>query len=337
MDTSLTNTTETKVNSEHYYGIDWLRVIACIGIVVMHIRANTNYQIFGWIYNNLIPVFSDFVYLFMAISSFGMLYGYYDKVMNGKVNWTGFYKKRYIKILPFFALLILLDVAINHNISSLLEGITELTLMHGFIPQDLSVIGVGWYLGTVFVFYLTFPFFCVLVEKKSRARLAFIVSIVLHYICAYYFDLTKRNYLFSLCYFLIGGLVFLYREKIEKSNNINVYILILLLTLAVYLVSDSLNFVKSIARILLIFVILSLAICVKCKSPKMISFISKISMEIYLSHMVIFRAVEKVHLTGIIGNGWPQYILTVCLVLIGTIVFSYVSQNIINRTIAKSK
>ena len=60
-------------------------------------------------------------------------------------------------------------------------------------------------------------------------------------------------------------------------------------------------------------------------------------MEIYLSHMVMFRVMEKVHLTGIIGNGWLQYILTVVLVLIGTIIFSYVSQNIINRIITKSK
>ena len=51
-------------------------------------------------------------------------------------------------------------------------------------------------------------------------------------------------------------------------------------------------------------------------------------MEIYLSHMVIFRVVEKAGLNTLIGNGWTQYAATVALVLVGTIVFAVVVQNI---------
>lgn len=53
-------------------------------------------------------------------------------------------------------------------------------------------------------------------------------------------------------------------------------------------------------------------------------FISSISMEIYLSHMVIFRVIEKIGLDQIIGKGWIQYIVTVVLVLCGTILFAVV-------------
>lgn len=59
------------------------------------------------------------------------------------------------------------------------------------------------------------------------------------------------------------------------------------------------------------------------------SFISSVSMEIYLSHMFIFRIVEKLKLNTIIGNGWLQYLFTVVSVLIGSIVFSLVMQKII--------
>ena len=59
------------------------------------------------------------------------------------------------------------------------------------------------------------------------------------------------------------------------------------------------------------------------------SFISSVSMEIYLSHMFIFRIIEKLKLNTIIGNWWIQYLFTVVSVLIGSIVFSLVMQKII--------
>lgn len=62
---------------------------------------------------------------------------------------------------------------------------------------------------------------------------------------------------------------------------------------------------------------------------KITMFISSISMEIYLSHMVIFRVVEKLNLNVIIGNGWIQYIVTDAIVLLGTILFAAVMQKLI--------
>lgn len=58
-------------------------------------------------------------------------------------------------------------------------------------------------------------------------------------------------------------------------------------------------------------------------------------MEIYLSHMVMFRVVEKTRLNQMFGNGVLQYIVTVMLVLAATIVFSVVMKKVIN--ISESK
>ena len=52
-------------------------------------------------------------------------------------------------------------------------------------------------------------------------------------------------------------------------------------------------------------------------------------MEIYLSHMVLFRLVEKMGLNRMFGNGWLQYFITVILVLFGAICFSVVINRII--------
>lgn len=54
-------------------------------------------------------------------------------------------------------------------------------------------------------------------------------------------------------------------------------------------------------------------------------------MEIYLSHMVIFRVVEKLKLTRILGNGWLQYVVTSVLVIAGATVFAVVMQKIISK------
>ena len=47
-------------------------------------------------------------------------------------------------------------------------------------------------------------------------------------------------------------------------------------------------------------------------------------MEIYLSHMVVFRLVEKMGLNRMFGNGWLQYFITVIMVIFGAICFSVV-------------
>ena len=60
-------------------------------------------------------------------------------------------------------------------------------------------------------------------------------------------------------------------------------------------------------------------------------FFSGISMEIYLSHMVILRVVEKLKLNRILGNGWLQYVVTSVLVIAGATVFAVVMQKIIGK------
>lgn len=209
------------MEKRHYGAIDGLRMIAAFGIAMMHIRANSNYEITGYVYNTIIPSFTNFVFLFMTVSAFGMCCGYYDKMLTNQVNLTEFYGKRFKKILPFFGILVLLDIILSPFVASLYEGFADLTLVFGLLPNagNITVIGVGWFLGLVFVFYLLFPFFCVLIENKRRAWMAFAVSLIYNFACANYFDVGRSNILYSACFFLAGGLIYLYREEIAKLNR----------------------------------------------------------------------------------------------------------------------
>lgn len=203
---------------KRYDAIDGLRTIACLGIVLMHVKANGNYAVSGFVFDKIISSFTNFVFLFMVISAFGMCCGYYEKVVNNKISVGDFYGKRFKKILPFFAVLVILDVIISPSLNALYEAFANLTLLFGFLPGagNITVIGVGWFIGLIFVFYLIFPFYCWLIENKRRAWISFGISLIWNYVGANYFDVGRSNILYSGCFFLAGGLVYLYREQIEQ-------------------------------------------------------------------------------------------------------------------------
>ena len=209
------------MKKEHYGAIDGLRTIACIGIVLMHMAANNSYSISGFIYDSMIPSFTNFVFLFMTVSAFGMCCGYYERIINNKISFNDFYGKRFKKILPFFGLLVLLDIVMSPSIDALYEAFADLTLLFGFLPGagNITVIGVGWFLGLIFVFYICFPFFCVLLQSKRRARMAFAISLIYNIVCTVYFDVGRNNILYSGCYFLAGGLIYLYRHELMNLNR----------------------------------------------------------------------------------------------------------------------
>lgn len=308
-----------KEKYDHYYGIDWLRVIACIGIIMMHMQANNQYVLNGYVFDRGIPSFTNFVFLFMTISAFGMCCGYYDKVLNGKIQWPDFYKKRYLKILPFFSVLVSLDLVMGFSKESLFEAIADVSLLFGLFPNKISVIGVGWFLGVVFAFYLIFPFFCTLVETKKRAWLALAGSLLLNYIGGSYFCLERTNIVYSLCFFIAGGLIYLYRENIAKIK--------LFITLPITIISILMYYIFDGSVYCSLFVSAAMLICtisIGGGYNRVVHFICSISMEMYLSHMVIFRAIERLHLNTIVGNGIAQYIVTIFVVTVGTACFALV-------------
>lgn len=321
-----------------YYGsIDGLRTIAAFGIIMMHIRANSNYVISGDLYNKVIPSFTNFVFLFMLISAFGMYSGYYEKFLNNKINLSNFYKKRFKKILPFFSILVILDVLLFPSIESFCEGFCNLTLMFGFLPRTLSVIGVGWFLGVIFIFYISFPFFAFLLENQKRAWLVFIVSLIYNYISFKFFDLGRTNILYSACFFIAGGLIYLYRQKILIFNKNLIFFITVIVIVAYYIFDENIYICLSVVCLLLVYALLNEGGVLENKITR---FFSDLSLEIYLSHMLIFRIVEKLKLNIILGNGWVQFLLTVTIVICGTTIFSYIVKRIIDymfKTLEKLK
>ena len=228
---------------KHYGAIDGLRTIAAIGIVMMHMGANNTYAISDFVYDRIIPSFKDFVFLFMVLSSFGMCCGYYKKILNNQILISDFYKKRWQKAFPFFALLVVVDLIASPSIESLYEGVVDVTLMFGLLPNtmDISVIGVGWFL-----------------ENKRRAWFSFGISLIYNFICSKYIAADRSNILYSACYFIAGGLIYLYRDEIRILNRW-IVLAITCILVAVYYVFGGNTFTwLSISVLLLSYAVLAL-------------------------------------------------------------------------------
>ena len=213
---------ERKIANNHYPGLDVVRVIAIAGIVLMHVLANGNYDLSGFLFEKVIGTAGNFTILFMMVSAFGMCCGYYEKFKAGTINIEAFYKRRYEKLWPFFALLCILDVVISPSADSVYEIFANLTMLQGLLPNpQISVVGVSWTLAVIFVFYLLFPFFCFLLFSKKRAWLGFIIAGIYNILCQlYFFDeqhvlgnfMERENILYSAIFFMAGGLIYLYRD-----------------------------------------------------------------------------------------------------------------------------
>lgn len=314
------------MNQTRYESLTGLRAYSAVGIVCLHVFTNGgSYGITGFVGEQLIPSFTNLVFLFMIISGFSMCCGYYDKVMSGSIDFKQFYGKRFAKVWPFFAILCALEMAITPNGQSLRETFLNLTLSFTLLTQrSFSVIGVGWFLGVVFVFYYIFPFYCYLISSQRRAWLAFTAALLMNCIGSVYYDVTRSNFGYSAVFFLAGGLIYIYRHRLEEIATKFKWaiILISLITVIMYFVyGPAVPIMLFMYSLILIYSlgVSNSGLLINCATK----FISDVSLEIYLCHMVVFRLLEKMKLVHVFGNNIASYIVTCATVIIGAIVLSY--------------
>lgn len=310
---------------KRYEAIDGLRAFAAVGIVSMHVMTNGGFILPDPVHR-VIGSMGEFVYLFMAVSGFSMCCGYYDRMLSGNVSIVDFYKRRFSKAFPFFALLCLIDFAISPSLHSIFEVFANLTLCFGLLPNPtMSVVGVGWFLGLVFVFYLLFPFYCFLLANKKRAWISFVIALVYNYLCSAYFFSDahvvagydyRTNILYCSVFFLLGGLIFLYRFKLAEivENHIFIPALIAFFGCA-SIVSIGMNCFGGLCAVAGLICIAIKARPLPCLNNAVTLFISGISLEIYLSHMMCFRIVQRLGGAFLLGGSWVSYLIYLAVVL----------------------
>ena len=318
--------------AERYEGIDGLKAYAIIGIALMHVLANGEYELGGFVFDRMIPAFTNLVFLFMMVSGFGMCCGYYQKIVDRKISMEEFYSKRYIKIWPYFALLCALDFVISPSKNSMYEVFANLTLCQGLLPNaNISVIGVSWTLAVIFVFYMLFPFFCFLLENKKKAWIVAVAALIFNFVSSNYFNAERKNIVYDAIYFIAGGLIFLYRKELAdfaSKHKVIAGAILLVATVAYFVLGSS-------TVTMLFFCVTALVYTIGCKVGGMANpvakFLGGICFEVYLCHMVVYRLLEKLHLVHLFGNGLLAYIFTAVAVVCGSVVLSVCAKWFLNK------
>lgn len=345
--------------NERYSSLDGLRAFAAIGIAIMHILANIDVELdkSSFLYGIVIPSLTNFVYLFFMISAFSMCCGYYERMKSGQISMNKFYMKRYQRILPYFAFLILIDCLAPHGankqemstmvtetinianpmMSQLYEAFANLTLCFNLLPNpDIKVIGVGWYLGLIFLFYMLFPFFVFMLDNKRRMWKSLVLTFIFCYVAISYFytdifidfEVTRHNIIYSAPFFVVGGCIFMYRVKLIDFVKKYRWLFMEMCWIAVVaywmFAPTGLLFVLSMSFLCGLWLIYAIGSNGCVLNNKVTHYLSGISMEVYLCHMMAFRGVEMLHISRIIHQPDILYWLTCLLTLAFAVIFSHI-------------
>ena len=331
------------VKNERYGSLDGIRAYAALGIILMHIISNISIKPSeNFLTTTIIPFFTDFTLLFMMVSGFSLCCGYYEKMKKGGITPERFYKKRYSRILPFFGTLCFIDLIMSPSWKSVFEVFANLTLCFNLLPSyKIEVIGVGWFLGVIFLFYLLFPFFVFMIDNKKRAWKSLIITLVFiamtHFLSG--INIGRTNIVFCAPLFITGGLMYLYREFIKKF--VNRYLWLVLFCCIVYTIGYFTfpvnGFLHYIVELILFSFWLFYAIGSNdiILNNSIVRYLSSISMEIYLAHMVIFRIVERLHIEKFISQPDLYYISMGILVIGGVIVFAHIMKFLVLEKVVK--
>lgn len=294
----------------------------------------------GVFWDQIMPSFWVLVDLFMMLSGFGLCAGYLNKFNDKSIDINEFYKRRYSKILPFFAVTTLIGVVAEHSLRGIAEGVVELSLLFGFLPNNSNcfhVNGVCWTLGTIFAFYIIFPYIAFLLKNRHCALLAFAGALVLQMLCELYFTKQpfvveaysgRTNILYALPLFLAGCLIYLYRSEIETVVRRWQWLMLCLCVLvaaAYYILPDAIGRVGiTDLKALTVFaawIIYAIGARSKILNNRVMLFVSKISMEIYLSHMIMLKGIHILKIDVILGHGVISYFFSYIVLISGTIIF----------------
>lgn len=323
--------------------LNGLRAISCLAIIGYHVKKWTDMPL-GGVGGRIISTFTQFVLLFLILSGFGMFCGYYERIKNNQITLNDFYRKRYKKLFPYMAFILLINILIERSVPRIIEALTESTLVFGLLPNNhLNVLGIGWTVGVIFLFYMLFPFIVFICWTKRRACIALGISVLLSLFCSEHFFsadyvinfVPRHNFLYSSPFFIVGGVLYLYKEPIRslvsKHRWSSLFVCVLLSVIVCFCPSALFGISITMIKGLLLFVpwiCYSISVESRILNNKVTKWISSISLEIYLAQQLVYFAVGKTIGNDWAGLGWKGFFLNWILIAAGCVAFVLIWKSI---------
>jgi peptidoglycan/LPS O-acetylase OafA/YrhL len=252
------------------------------------------------------------VHIFFFCSGFGLYLSYIRK----PINYFGFMKKRFLKIyIPY-----IIVIAVSALIPFMYDGnhirafFSHVFMYKMFIPKYESSFGTQfWYISTLFQLYFVFVPLCRLKDKLGNKR--FLILTMALSVCWWGFiafaDMSDERILssFFLQYLWEFALGMVVAEKLKLGENIecNRFQLVIIAVFGIAVAAVAAlkgGILTTFNDIFAASGYLALALFVYSLNNKMIIhiilFVSTISYELYLVHILVFKIVFTV--TGVSGK-----------------------------------
>ena len=172
---------------KYFYSLDLFRGFCGYGVAFCHLQA--------FVFKNSQMEYLSllFVEFFFILSGF-VLYPQLIKILENKDNLFIFYKRRWIRTLPLYVIILLVVSALTSELLSY-DFFKYLFFVQKIIPNFISndYYPIAWSLSIEELFYLSFPLLIVLFNKKNIIKntiIIFLVIVILKYFLTNNFDLN---------------------------------------------------------------------------------------------------------------------------------------------------
>lgn len=151
-----------------------LRFFAALMVFCSHLRLSIEYHspipFFEFIWNGVFYEGYIGVTFFFILSGFILTYSYNSLFQSEKISRQKFLFLRFARIYPTHLLLLILAICMNpFSVHSFAPLITNALLLQSTVPSEqfyFSFNAVSWSISSEYIFYLLFPFFIVIPQKK---------------------------------------------------------------------------------------------------------------------------------------------------------------------------
>ena len=321
----------------YYYSLDLFRGFCGYGVAISHLYAFAYENIYMEYISLIFPEF------FFLLSGF-VLYPQLIKVINNKKNLLIFYKRRWMRTLPLFFIILLLISALTGQLFSL-DFFKYFFFIQKTLPNFLEndYYPIVWSLSIEEFFYLLFPLIVIYFSPNnfiSKIIFIFIFITVFKFFLNDYFDANfyRTGTFFRFDAILLGFILAHYKDQILQYKKT---IILLFFIFAIIYIFNSNYFIssKEISHTKFFFILLMqitsglimlsfilLEPLLKNNYLKKFSFlISQQTYSIYLIHMIFIYLLKEANLSIFVGTSLYLFLLF----LISTLVYKYFEEPIL--------
>jgi peptidoglycan/LPS O-acetylase OafA/YrhL len=296
-------TTQLPIPSKRLYNLDYLRGLAALGIMAVHLSTLAEGPLSTQSFPGRYGVYG--VSVFYIVSGLTLFFVYFDRIQINRHDLGNFFLRRFVRIFPLFWLVTFLTMFVRDIVPSNTRLLYNLTGLFAVVDRHGYIAPGAWSIGNELIFYLVFPVLVIL-SKKSKFTF-YLLSCIILAIYLYFAFVKLRpsvsyldqwldyiNPLNQLFLFLAGFLIGYFFHK--KSIPPIVSPLCLAAGLALlFFYPAVINIVAGIPRIA--FTIAAILICfafykttfrLKGLSDRVLTTLGEISYAVYLIHPLVW-------------------------------------------------